>query len=80
MEAGSVLDALPSLDELAGLDGAELERVLAGVEVLRRRVETVLAVGVARVDELGVFRADGHRTVRAWEQAALNVAPVGGVG
>ena len=72
---GPVVGGLPSAEELAGLDGPELERVLADVERLRRRVESVLAMGVARADESGLFRADGHRTVRAWEQAALNVSP-----
>ncbi len=67
---------LPTPAELEGLDGSQLERVLAQVELVRRHVESLLAVGVARADEVAVFRSDGHRTVRAWEQAALNVSPL----
>jgi hypothetical protein len=44
---GPAVGGLPSAEELAGLNGPELERVLADVERLRRRVESVLAIGVA---------------------------------
>lgn len=67
---------VPSVEELSGLSGPELEAAVAALEVVRRRVESVLAMGVARADELGVWRVDGHRTIRAWEQAALNVSPL----
>lgn len=66
---------LPSTAELADLavsDHREFERVLAEIERVRRQCEMLLATGSADADAAGVWRVDGHRTLRAWQRATLD--------
>lgn len=66
---------LPSIDEMNALEGRDLERALAAVEHVRRQAEVLLASGVARGAATAAHRADGHRTVRAWQRATLDCSP-----
>ena len=51
---------------------AELESLARELDGQRRAVESALATLVARVEEVGAHRRDGHRGVRAWGMAACN--------
>lgn len=63
---------VPSVDELAAMSPAEVEAVLRELDGARRAAEVAVAELVGRVERAGVFRADGHRTPRAWGMAAAN--------
>jgi hypothetical protein len=68
------LPTMMELAEVAVADHREFERVLADIERVRRRCETLLAAGSAYADAGGIWRSDGHRTVRAWQRATLDHA------
>ena len=50
----------------------ELEALARELDGQRRAAESALATLVARVEEVGAFRRDGHRGARAWGMAACN--------
>lgn len=63
---------LPSLDDLAGLDAAELAEVLRGVDRVRRAAEVALAEGVALAERRQDHLVDGHRSVVGWCRGELD--------
>jgi len=68
--------SLPAGDDISGLDGVDLDRVLWELEVVRRKVEAAIVGVVDRCDRSMHYAADGHRSVRAWSQATTNCSPV----
>jgi hypothetical protein len=75
MDVSTVTISLPSADDIAGLDGADLDRLLWELEVARRKLTSAIAGVVGRCDQAGHYLADGHRTVRAWNSAITNTSP-----
>ena len=65
---------LPSVDDVAGLDGVELDRMLWELEVARRQLTAAIVSVVDRCDRTAHYLADGHRTVRSWNAAVTNTS------
>ncbi|MDO8391374.1 MAG: DUF222 domain-containing protein [Actinomycetota bacterium] len=63
---------IPDVEAVRAMSPAQLEALARELDGERRALETALATLVARVEEAGAYRSDGHRTVRAWGMAACN--------
>ncbi len=63
---------VPDVDAVRAMAPAQLEALARELDGVRRAAETALATLVARVEEVGAHRHDGHRTARAWGMAACN--------
>ncbi len=63
---------VPDVDTVRAMSPADLEALARELDGVRRAAESALATLVARVEEAGAFRADGHRGARAWGMAACN--------
>lgn len=61
-----------AVEELAVMSPGEVGAVLRGLDGVRRAAEVAVAEVVGRVESVGLFRVDGHRTPRAWAMAAAN--------
>ncbi len=70
----AVMLCLPSEDDVAGLDGVELDRMLWELEVARRQLTAAIVSVVDRCDRTAHYLADGHRTVRSWNAAVTNTS------
>ena len=75
MTSGPATICLPSADHVAGLDGADLDRVIWELEVARRQLTATIVAVVDRCDRTAHYLVDGHRTVRAWNAAITNTSP-----
>ena len=71
---GQVVE-LPSVDELAWMEPAELEAALVSVERLRRVTEAVLIEVLDVADRQRVWAVDGHRSVKNWAVALTGISP-----
>jgi len=63
---------IPDVEAVRAMSPAQLEALARELDGVRRAAETALATLVARVEEVGAHRRDGHRTPRAWGMAACN--------
>ncbi|HNJ98114.1 MAG TPA: DUF222 domain-containing protein [Ilumatobacteraceae bacterium] len=63
---------VPSVEDMRGMSAAEVEGVLQQFDAVRRVAESAAALLLARVEETGSFRSDGHRNPRAFGMAACN--------
>ena len=63
---------IPDVDTVRAMSPADLEALARELDGVRRAAESALALVVARVEEVGAFRRDGHRGARAWGMAACN--------
>jgi hypothetical protein len=70
------LGGLPTVAEVAGLSGADLDRALVDLEVARRRVEASYLAVLDRAEQTGRHRHDGHASVRGWMSALADASPV----
>ncbi len=60
-------------DELAvAQTAADVEQLVRRLDALRVRTEAALAIALARAEELGVHRLDGHSSIAGWARAELN--------
>ena len=75
MDGTAVMICLPSVGDVAGLDGVELDVLLWELEVARRKLTAAIVGVVDRCDMTGHYLADGHRTVKAWNSAVTNTSP-----
>ena len=75
MNGTPVTLSLPSVDDVAGLDGAGLDAMLWELEVARRKLTSAIVSVVDQCDRTGHYLADGHRTVKAWNSAITNSSP-----
>ena len=63
------------VEELMGLDDAQVTERFRELELRRRRDEAELLALVAVADARGVYAADGHLTVKGWLRANGNWSP-----
>jgi len=63
---------IPDVEAVRAMSPAQLEALARELDGARRELESGLATLVARVEEAGAHRRDGHRTPRAWGMAACN--------
>ena len=63
------------VEELMGLDDAEVTERFRELELRRRRDEAELLALVAVAEARGVYAADGHLTVKGWLRANANWSP-----
>ena len=66
------IDHLPGAEELSLLEPHALMSLMADLEARRRAVEAEQVAVLEVVAGRGLHRADGHRSVKAWHQAAVN--------
>src|SRR5690606_37874004 len=66
---------LPSLDELAALDGREIDAAYWELEQARRRIEAAMADVMDRCEQTSHHLVDGHRSTKAWSMATTNCSP-----
>ncbi len=57
------------VEELMGLDDAQVTERFRELELRRRRDEAELLALIAVADARGVYAADGHLTVKGWLRA-----------
>ena len=63
------------VEELMGLDDAEVTERFRELELRRRRDEAELLALVAVADARAAYTADGHLTVTGWLRANANLSP-----
>ena len=66
---------LPSVDEVAALDGREIDSVYWELEQARRRIEAAMADVMDRCEHTSHHLVDGHRSAKAWSMATTNCSP-----
>ncbi|HUV17679.1 MAG TPA: HNH endonuclease [Ilumatobacteraceae bacterium] len=59
-------------DELFDATDTELDERVRGLELLRRRVESEMALTLATVEQRRLYLADGHRTMKGYLRATCN--------
>ena len=64
------------VEELMGLDNDAITERFRELELQRRRIEAETAAVVAVADARGVYRDDGHLTVKGWLRANANWSAV----
>jgi Domain of unknown function (DUF222) len=65
---------LPEAADLEGLEPRELARTLAELDVVRRRVEALIAEAVGVADRNAAYAEDGHVSVTGWVRATCNTS------
>lgn len=63
---------LPSADEVAALDGRQIDSVYWELERARRQVEAAMADVMERCEQTSHHQLDGHRSPTAWAMATTN--------
>jgi hypothetical protein len=63
---------VPEVDAITAMTPAELDTLILDMDIQERRQQAALALLAARAEEAGTFFVDGHRTAKAWTQAACN--------
>lgn len=71
-ESGS----FPSVDDIDGLAGPDLDRALVAVERARRQVEATYLAVLDAAETAGRYRDDGHASVKGWAIALGGTAPL----
>jgi hypothetical protein len=71
----SIPVALPRAKQIAGLEGADHDRVLWALEKVRRQIEASIAEVMAQADGSVRYLADGHRGVKSRSMAVTNCSP-----
>lgn len=66
----------PTVDDVDGLRGSDLDRALVELERARRQLEAAYLAVLDAADDQERYRADGHASVTGWAIALGRTSPV----